>query len=87
MRVSMQFMSRCSIPAATLWIVSVIVTAARPMECWRANNYVCPATFVSMIISSIVSRGPGALETGPVCYGGAEEGAASTAWVYSKHVI
>jgi hypothetical protein len=29
---------------------------------------------------------PGALEAGPVCYGGAEEGTASKAWVYSKHV-
>jgi hypothetical protein len=54
-QISMQFMSRCSIPAAILWIVSVSVTAAHPgpMECWRANNYVCPATFVSMIITRI----------------------------------
>ncbi len=37
------------------------------------------------MITSIVSHGQGALETGPVCYGGAEDGTASKAWVYSKH--
>ena len=39
-----------------------------------------------MTITSIVSHGPVALETGPVCYGGAEEGTASKAWVYSEQV-
>ena len=48
------------------------------------NNYICPATFIGMTITSIVSHGPVALETGPVCYGGAEEGTASKAWVYSE---
>jgi hypothetical protein len=31
-----------------------------------------------------VSHGPGALETGLVCYGGGQEGTASKAWMYSK---
>ena len=39
-----------------------------------------------MTITSIVSHGPVALETGPVCYGGAEEDTASKAWMYSKQV-
>jgi hypothetical protein len=43
-----------------------------------------PATFISMTITSIVSHGPGALETGPVCYAGAGEGKASKACMYSK---
>jgi hypothetical protein len=33
-----------------------------------------------MIDASIVWNGPGALEAGPVCCGGAEEGAASKAY-------
>ncbi len=37
------------------------------------------------MITSIVSHGPGALETGPVCCDGAEEGTASKACMYSKH--
>jgi hypothetical protein len=41
--------------------------------------------FIGMI-TSMVSHGPRALEIGPVCYGGAEEGTASKAWMYSKHV-
>ena len=51
------------------------------------NNYICPATFISMTITCIVSHGPVALETGPVCYGGAEEGTASKAWMYSEHQV
>ena len=39
-----------------------------------------------MMITCIVSHGPVALETGPVCYGGAEEGTASKAWMYSEQV-
>jgi hypothetical protein len=46
------------------------------MECCRVNNYICPATFISMM-TSMVSHGQGALETGQVCYGGGEEGTAS----------
>jgi hypothetical protein len=53
------------------------------MECQRINNYVCPATFIGMI-NCMVSHGPGALETGPVCHGGAEEGTASRACMHSK---
>jgi hypothetical protein len=51
------------------------------------DKYICPATFISMMITSMVSHGPGAPETGPVCYGGAEEGTASKACVHSKHTL
>jgi hypothetical protein len=37
------------------------------------SNYICPATFIRMTITSIVSHSPGAFMKGPVCYDGAEE--------------
>jgi hypothetical protein len=61
------------------------------MERVTSNGYirVChgPATFVSMMMTSIVSHGPTrkALETGLVCYGGAEEDTASKARMYSNN--
>ena len=39
-----------------------------------------------MTITSIVSHGPGALETGPVCYGGAAESTIGKARMYSEQV-
>jgi hypothetical protein len=63
----------------------LIVTAAHPMDCKRINSYIGPATFISMMTTSIVSHGPGALETGPVCYNGAEEDTASKAYTHSEH--
>jgi hypothetical protein len=48
------------------------------------NNHICPTTFISMMINSMVSHGPGALETGPVCCGGAEEDTASEACMCSE---
>jgi hypothetical protein len=48
------------------------VTAAHPMECLLISNYICTATFIHMTITGIVSHGQGALETGPVCYIGAD---------------
>ena len=60
-------MSRCAMPAIILWIF----TATHPMECCRIKNYIYLETFIDMTMTSIVSHGQGALETGPVCYGGA----------------
>jgi hypothetical protein len=51
-----------------LWIVS---TSNAMMECLWINNYICPAKLISIMMTSIVSHGPGALVTDPVYYGGA----------------
>jgi hypothetical protein len=51
---------------------------------YRSNNYICPATFIGKT-TSIVSHGPGALEIGPVCYGGAEVDTARKEWACSEH--
>ena len=51
-----------------------------------SDNCICPAAFIGVTITSVVSHGPRVLAAGPVCDGGAEEGAIGKARMYSEHV-
>jgi hypothetical protein len=46
---------------------------------------ICQSILCSMAITSIVSHGPGALKTGPVCYNGAQVDTVGKARMYSEH--
>jgi hypothetical protein len=78
----MHFMSRCSIPAVILWIVTLkTISALRRLKLYLPCDVL---VITSVYWDDNVSHGQGALETGLVCYGVAQKGTARKAWMYSK---